>query len=118
MDFYKNICRQRGDDFMLISNRFWMNNIICYGGPAVDPDYPETEETKLEKRYWVRNKNSKRIIPSFIMVSSRADLPELLPKQHAFKLQKIDDYGLYHVTQNTLKLEDFIRFINYYEPYD
>jgi len=118
IDFYKGVCKERHAELLLISNRFWLNNVICYGGPAIYDDYPLTQETKLEKRYWVRAKNNPKVFTSFVMVSSRPDLGELLPTHTYFQLKRIDDYGLLHVTGNTLKTEEVIRFINLYEPYD
>lgn len=118
IEFYKQECKKRNADLILVSNRFWMNNLICYGGPATDEDYPETQETKLEKRYWVRNKNNAKVFKSFIMISSHPDMKSLLPKTDFFRMEKVDDYGLNYIYQNNLKTVDFIRLVNMNEPYD
>jgi len=118
ISFYKKVCAERNMDFMLISNRFWLNNVVCYGGPAIYDDYQDTQETKFDKRYWMRAKTNKKIYETFILVSSLGQFKELLPKHTYFELEKLDDYGLFLVNSNTLKTEDFIKFINAYEPYD
>jgi hypothetical protein len=116
--FYKKVCADHHCDFMLVSNRFWLNNFLCYGGPALDANYPTTRETKLEKRYWVRNDQKNQVVQRFIMVSSAPDIKDLLPKNENFELTKLDDYGLTLVANNRLNTELFIDFINSYEPYD
>jgi len=116
--FYKNACEKKQVDFLLISNRFWLNNFICYGGPAIYPDFPGTQETRLEKRYWVRNQNKDKIFKRFMMLSSSRYLDQLMPRSPFFETENIDGYGLLLIKNNTLKTGDFINYVNRYEPND
>ena len=115
IDFYKDACVKNKVDFLLVSNRFWLNTFLCYGGPAIYEDFPETQETKLEKRYWIRSKNKDKVFKTFLMLSSTRNLDELIPRNNYFKTQNLDGYGLLLVKNNTLKTKDVITLVNAYE---
>ena len=114
--FYKDECHKNACNFLLVSSTFWLNTIISSAGPALYTDYPETEETRFEKRYWVRNKNKNRLIPQFVFLSSDYDLDKLITANTGFELKRLDDYGLFLVTHNQLKMGQFIETINAIEP--
>jgi hypothetical protein len=113
---YKNKCIENNCRFLLISSTFWLNTIVSNAGPSLHADYPETQETRFEKRYWIRNKNKERLIPEFVFLSSEFDLDKVLPPNQKFTLKRLDDYGLFLVQNNELKIGDFIDNINRIEP--
>lgn len=114
--FYKNQCTKNNCNFLLVSSTFWLNTIVSCAGPALDETYPETQETRFEKRYWVRNKNKNRLINTFVFLSSDYELDKITPKENGFKLKRLDDYGLFLVTNNQLPMGTFINTINAIEP--
>lgn len=106
--FYGAKCKEQKADFLLVSHRFWAVNPICYGGKPLDENYPETMETKWDKRYMVRNKYENKVIPRFILISTTYDIADKLGQHSAFEITKLDDYGLALITNNTLPLNQFI----------
>jgi hypothetical protein len=114
--FYKKHCDEENVRFLLVSNRFWMNTVVAYGGPAIYNDYPMTQETRLEKRFWIRDSTRARVFKKFVLLSANYNLDKLIPHTGQFSLQRIDSYGLFLVTNNTLKTADFIDIVNTFEP--
>jgi hypothetical protein len=115
MNFYKENIRKKGVDYFLISNGFWLNTFLDYGGPAVYDDFPQTQETNSERRYWVREGNKNKVFKKFVLLSCKYNLDELIPVNNNFKLERIDDYGLLLVTNNRLSNDDFIKTVKKYE---
>lgn len=109
MDFYKEACRKNNAGFFLISNGFWLNTFLDYGGPAVYKDFPETEESNSERRYWVREGNKNRVITDFVFLSSSYNFDKLVQEQTDFSIVRLDDYGLMHIKNNRLTLGEFIK---------
>lgn len=110
VQLYKEYCKKEEVDFLLISNGFWLNTYLDYGGPAIDKSFPRTLETRAERRYWQREALNTQIIEKFVFISTLYNL-ETFPKSQ-FKLKKLDDYGLYLVYDNLLKTEAFISWAN------
>jgi hypothetical protein len=113
--FYHETCQKKQVNYFLISNGFWLNTYLDYGGPAITKDFPETQETNSERRYWVRERDRNRVIPRFVFISETPNFDKLVPKTTKFKLQRIDDYGLFLVEENKLKMQEFINISRYYE---
>lgn len=110
MQVYKEACKKYHTNQLLVSNNFWLNTVIAYGGSAVHPDFPTAFETNNERRYWLREGLAAKVVPSFVYISSRSDLEEVLPQQK-FSLKKLDDYGMYLVKDNSLRNRDFISLV-------
>jgi hypothetical protein len=107
--FYKKFCVEENADLILVSNGFWLHNEITYGGPALDNDYPPTEEIRLEKRYWVRNANRDKVIPKIVLISQYYDLDARLTGKEGFKIKKLDSYGCFLIYDNKMKTRFLIR---------
>lgn len=114
--FYKNACLQHNCRFLLVSSTFWLNTIVADAGPAIDDTYPETQETRFEKRYWVREKNRNRIVPRFVFLSSDYSLDKKIGENSAFQVTRLDDYGLLLIQKNQWPMGKFIDYINQVEP--
>lgn len=117
-NFYGQKCKEQEVDFILVSHRFWAVNTICYGGKALDKNYPESMETVWDKRYKVRNMYENKVVAKFILLSTTSNIAEELAPERGFKITKLDDYGLALVTDNTLPLSEFIKLERQHEmPY-
>lgn len=110
--FYKDICEKNKADHLLISNTFWLNTYLDYGGPAVYGNFPGTEETRSERRYRVWKGNEKKIFSRFVLISVKSNFDKLTAEQNGFETQRLDDYGLFLIKNNTLTNDDFIALVN------
>lgn len=115
--FYQTRCRENGAGFILVSSKFWLNTLVNAAGPSLYEDYPETMETWFEKRYWVREKNKNRILKKFILLASTYDFDKLIPHTSEFTITRIDNYGLFLIDNNRLKLGEFAAMVARVEPY-
>lgn len=113
---YRKLCKEHGAEFFLVSTTFWYNTIVSCAGPAFHSDYPETQETRFEKRYWVRNGNQNRVVERFVLLSSDYNLDQLMPANGDYEMRRLDDYGLFLVSNNKLPMGQFIARVNAYEP--
>lgn len=114
--FYGDQCHQNKAPFMLISKDFWLNTFLAYGGPAMDKDYPLTMETKADKRYWVREGLKNKVFDRFVVISEVFDFDKRLPKSPYFEIQRLDDYGMLLVENNSLTVDQFAGLMNAFEP--
>lgn len=105
--FYKGVCRNHDANNILISSYFWLNTYISCGGPATDKDYPETQETYFEKRYVVREKNANTITRTFLLLAYDADFDKHVSGK-GFETERLDDYGMFLIKNNTLTTNQFI----------
>jgi hypothetical protein len=113
---YKKACETYQTNFLLVSSYFWMNSVVSAAGPAIFEDYPETQETHFEKRYWVREKNENRIVEKFILLAGATILEPCMPSNKNFKLKRLDDYGLYLITENKRSIKEFMILLRGCEP--
>lgn len=108
---YKEVAEKNKVDRFLISNGFWLNTYVNYGAQAVYPDFPATQETNSERRYWVREANNDKVYERFIFVSAVFAIAKQFDTKKACEVQALDDYGLLLVQHNTLKTSDFIKLV-------
>jgi hypothetical protein len=114
---YGDCCRKYNADVFVISKGFWMNTVLAYGGPALDPTFPQTIETKDDKRYWVREKFLKKVIPRFMLLSSTYDISKRLTGNPFFTVTNVDDYGVGLIENNKMITEDFMALERTHEYY-
>lgn len=107
---YSDVCAKQDVDFLLVSNGFWLNTFIDYGGPAIDAHFPQTYETRAERRQWVRKKMDHKVIERFVFISAIYDFET--KAKGDFMIKKLDDYGLYLIEQNHLSCKAFIDLAN------
>jgi hypothetical protein len=108
---YKNFCKNNGTDRMIISNGFWLATYLDYGGPAVLDDFPKTEETNSERRFYVREENKNKTFEKFVLISSKPDLDKLLPEPNGFEIKRLDDYGVFLIENNRMRNDVFMALI-------
>ena len=117
INFYKEICKKNKVDFLMTSGKFWLDNELAYGGPALHTDYPETQLANTERRYTAREKNKDKVIERFIFISMHYDFDKMLTVKQDFEIQRLDDYGMYLITKNKLKTTSFTNLVNNVEVY-
>jgi hypothetical protein len=108
--FYKEVCETQHCTYLLISPEFWLSTYLSYGGPAVDPEFPETMELEYDHRYWVREKLRNKRLSRFMLISVLNDLDKRTADP-GFGLKPLDNYGLYLVHDNTLSIGEFAKRI-------
>lgn len=113
--FYGDACQEARVDFLLVSNKFWMNTLLVYGGPALFKDYPQTLETYRDKRYWARESHASQVHRRLVVVSSNFDLDKQVPQGTRLKIKRLDDYGLFLIEENTYNTRLLCNLISAYE---
>lgn len=112
---YGEACHKAGADFLFVSNTFWMNTLLAYGGPALFDDYPATQEIKRDKRYWVREENKNRVIRKMVVVSSNFNLDREMPQGSMLVIRRLDDYGMHLIDNNSYTTSQLADLIAGYE---
>jgi hypothetical protein len=110
ISYYKDVCMKNDSKFILVSTGFWLHTVVTYGGPAIHKDYPATQETDSDRRYWIKEKSKNLVEERFIFISSLPDFNKRVP-QKDFALQDLDGYGMFLVTGNRLKMSEFISLV-------
>jgi len=111
INFYKNFCDKNQVDHLLISTTFWLGPYLAYGGPAVHPDFPSTEETWADRRYWIRLEKQQEIYPRFVLISINFDFDKKVKGHYPFEVQRLDDYGCFLIKDNQLRNKDFMDIV-------
>ncbi len=110
IDVYKKKCAEAKVSDFFISKRFWLNSILVYGGPAVDPDFPTTLEVEDDRRHWLMQQYSEKTVTRFMLVAGSNEFhTSVYNADSAFKITPVDGYGLYLIENNTLKTKEFLR---------
>jgi hypothetical protein len=114
---YSKFCKDYTCDTLLVSNAFWLNTVLAYGGKALHAEFPTCTETRSERRYWVRQALNNKIPKRFLCLSAHTKLDEVIQSKHNFSITRIDDYGLYLIEQNTLSLAQWSAYVNIIESH-
>jgi hypothetical protein len=104
IDFFKRVCHDHKVDDFLISNFYWLSTYVNYGGPAMYKDYPHTTEINNEKRLYVKQGLAAKRPERFLMITEYSVVDTLLTDLD-LKLKRLDDYGLFLVTENTYSFD-------------
>lgn len=110
-NFYQNVCRKNNADRLVISGTFIYATFLANGGPAVYDDFPNTESTTAERRYWIREGNKNKVFKKFVLISINTELEAMFEKRPDFKINRLDYYGMYLVSNNTMPNGAFISMI-------
>ncbi|PBQ31829.1 hypothetical protein CNR22_08630 [Sphingobacteriaceae bacterium] len=111
LNFFKKKCKENKTEHFLISNTFWLCTYMNYGGAVIMKDFPSTEETAAERRYWVREGNKDKVFEKFIFLSAKFDFDKRLSGTEKFTLKRLDDYGLFLVENNKVSNKDFLSLV-------
>ncbi|MFM2102405.1 MAG: hypothetical protein RIR05_1391 [Bacteroidota bacterium] len=110
---YSKFCKDFKCDTLLVSNAFWLNTVLAYGGKALHSEFPVCTETRSERRYWVRERLNMQKPKRFLCLSTHSNLD--LQANHKVNIKRIDDYGLYLIEQNYLSLAQWSAYLNTHE---
>jgi hypothetical protein len=111
INFYKKKCEKHHVNYLLLSNNFWFHAYLNYGGPAMYDNFPVTQETDVDRRYWIRESTGNKVFKSFILISAAYDFEKQIPATNNFILERLNDYGMYLVKENKLRTADFIEIV-------
>lgn len=109
---YSNYCKRYSCDTFLVSNGFWLNTVLAYGGKALHAEFPVCTESRSERRYWVRERLNKQKPKRLLCLSANTQLDHILKSGQTFKIHRIDDYGLYLIEQNYLTIAQWSSYLN------
>jgi hypothetical protein len=109
---YGDKCRELNAPIFFVSNRFWLNSILTFGGPALDENFPATQEVDRDRRKWIAEENSEKVIPTFMFISPLSNFDrEVHLQQGSCHIQRVDDYGLFLITDNKLRTKEFVKAV-------
>ena len=108
MRTYKKFCTDNGVTELKLSTIFWLSPFLTYGGQVLDPTFPNTEETWADRRYWVRLQHQDSLYEKFVIISINYDFDKLTRGKYAFEVKRLDDYGVFLITNNRLKNKAFM----------
>ena len=111
LNFFKKKCEENKSEHFVISNTFWLCTYMNYGGSAIMKDFPTTEESAAERRYWVREGNKDKVFEKFVFLSARFDFDKRLKGNEKFTMKRLDDYGLFLVEKNQVPNKDFLSLV-------
>lgn len=77
-------------------------------------DFPQTIETRLDKRYWVEQAFADSIVPRALLISTAYDLDSKIPKAGKFDLVNFG-YGTFLVENNQVPVKQFCMIVDAYE---
>lgn len=92
-----------------IVDHVWRDDFLNYASEVINPDFPLTFKPSYERRSWLITENKERVIERFLIIIRDPKQIEDLNNSNIFKL---DDYGLYLVTNNKKPLSKFLNTIN------
>ena len=104
--FYKQVANEKRAPLIVCSSRYWLSTYITYGGPSLYADYPATIEVESERRYYIRNNYMQKVSPRFLFLSDDFNIDKKVSNA-GFSIQRLDDYGMFLVSDNTLTLRRF-----------
>jgi len=112
---YREYCKKNNADYLIISNIFWLTTFLAYGGPTFYPDFPQTRETVSDHRYWVWYENRNKVYDRFVVLSINNKFGDLVRGKYPFEIEKLDEFGLFLVTNNRLKNQEFVNILKDHE---
>lgn len=105
---YKKFCVDHGVTELKISTIFWLSPYLTYGAQTIDPEFPNTEETWADRRYWVRLGKQDSHFKKFIIISINYDFDKITQGKYPFDVTRLDDYGVFLIDNNQLSNKAFM----------
>lgn len=100
---YNRFAKEYNATHFIVGN-VWRDDFINYAAEIINPDFPKTFKPSYERRSWLITDNKNTVIERFLILMREPKDIEALNNPRIFKL---DDYGLFLVTDNTLTFNDF-----------
>ncbi|MBI3518340.1 MAG: hypothetical protein HY062_03145 [Bacteroidetes bacterium] len=112
LNLYKNKCKEQGVTDFVIINSVWHDDEINYAGPALYDDFPNTFKPSFERRTWRIEEEKKHVHEKFIIYIADYNFDNLVKEKYKhIDITRLDDYGLFLITNNTLTTVDFVKSI-------
>lgn len=105
---YKKFCSNNDVHELKLSTIFWLSPYLTYGAQVLDPEFPNTEETWADRRYWVRVQHEDSVYKRFIIISINYEFDKLTAGKYAFDVKKLDDWGVFLIENNRLRNKEFM----------
>lgn len=105
---YARFAQEYNATHFIVGN-VWRDDFINYAAEIIYPDFPKTFKPSYERRSWLITENEGKTIERFLILMREPKDIEALNNPRIFKL---DDYGLFLVTDNTTPFSDFSKKIN------
>ncbi|MHB8261636.1 MAG: hypothetical protein ACYDCN_03990 [Bacteroidia bacterium] len=105
---FKILANENHVNDLIMVELYWRQDFIIYGGPALISDYPNTLNPHYDRRTWRMQEEDTLIKKSFIILCGKNDYFET-HKIPSGKLTRINEWGVFLVTENTLTTIDFLR---------
>jgi hypothetical protein len=111
IDVYGKVCIDNKSGVLLVSGGNFAAPFLGYGAYAAREHYPITIVSRYERRYWMRQAQLDTVYNRMVFLSPAWDFDKrVIPKD--FKIKRLDDYGLFLITENHLTKRELLEFVN------
>jgi len=111
IDVYGKACVKNGGQALVVSGGNFAAPFLAYGGPAAREHYPPVILTYFERRYWMRDAEPDTVYKNLVFLSATLDFDKRITPGN-FKIARLDDYGLFLITDNRLPKRQLLEVIN------
>lgn len=109
IDHYKKTCEKENVKNLVVADVVWCREELCYGGPAVYKNFPNTLMTVGERRTWRINEEKKKITNRFVLLTTDYDFDKKgLDSLNHFSIKRLDDYGCFLIENNSRSIAEFL----------
>lgn len=109
---FKTYCKRYNSKAIIIIGWTWRDDVINYGGPALDDNYPKTFKPHFERRRWRIEEEKNTVYHDFIIYSRYRDLDKTIKEKYKdVSIQRIDDWGAFYVYNNDKTTVEFLKYI-------
>ena len=108
VDKFRILAKEHHVNDLIMVELYWRQDFIIYGGPTLFADYPNTLNPHYDRRTWRMQEEDTLVKKSFIILCGKNDYFET-HKIPSGKLTRINEWGVFLVTDNTLTTIDFLR---------
>jgi hypothetical protein len=105
---YREECKKHQVNYLVVSNVFWLNTYLVNGGPAIYDDFPVTQDTQAERRYWIREGHKDSVVTKFMFISGKSDVDSLLINKK-FDVEVLDGFGMFLIKNNKTTMGEFMK---------
>ena len=108
VDKFRIMAKEYHVNDVILVELYWRQDFVIYGGPALYADYPNTLNPHYDRRTWRMQEEDTLVKKSFIILCGKNDYFDT-HKIPSGKLTRINEWGVFLVTDNTLTTIDFLR---------
>lgn len=108
VDKFRIMAKEYHADEVVLVELYWRQDFVIYGGPTLFNDYPQTLNPHYDRRTWHMQEEDTLVRKSFIILCGKNDYFET-HKIPSGKLTRINEWGVFLVTENELPTLSFLR---------